>query len=121
VAWGEPSDTVFAAFTIVWGVLETPALTLPAGTFHTVGVAQGAPPAALSASGAGSARFTLDGRRIPAGLATSSAATRTPSDWFAEGVGIVQWGYGDDYQLVAWAAATPVRPVTWGELKTRYR
>lgn len=120
VAYNLADMSVYAEFDYALSVDEDVQLTVPAGTYHAFGI--GAPPPA--AGGAATVglpsgrRLSLDGRSaVAAPTATNSNAT----DWYAQGVGSVQYRAHSLNQLVNFSIPTPTAAVSWGKLKRLYR
>jgi hypothetical protein len=116
VAYDMSNLSVYAEFDITFVALEVVSLSVPAGTFPSVGVGQGPPPTAkafLDAHG-----ITLDGRRA---TAASKGAPPAATDWFSAGVGEVQYASSDFFQLVGYGNPTAALQTTWGGLKRLYR
>ncbi len=107
--------TLYSAFSIRCAVLEEVDLALPAGVFHALGTGQlDSTPRAIVAGGR---TFSLDGRSIggtPAGLGPS------PTDWYADGVGVVQYQASDFFQLVSYGQPTPTTRSSWAAIKRLY-
>jgi hypothetical protein len=105
-------QTPFQTFTISFTVIEDVLLDLPVGSIKALGLGQ-----TLAAQGMHAyAAYAPDG----------SARTSTPdvslaTDWFAAGLGEVQYNTDDFYQLVDFEIPTPVVGATWGRLKRLYR
>jgi hypothetical protein len=115
VAYDMTDPSNHLEFDITFRALEVVSLSVPAGTFSSVGVGQDLPPVAkafLAARG-----LALDGRRASA---ASKGATPTPTDWFSAGVGEVQYTSSDLFQLVGYGNPTPALQTTWGGLKRLY-
>ena len=62
---------------------------------------------------------TLDGRSLPAAGSTVSGTMTT--DWYAEGVGLVQYSTTDLFQLVGFGQPTATLASNWGAIKRLYR
>lgn len=99
-----------------YDVTEEVTLALPAGSFHAFGVGRVIPLPGPAMAKGGS--FTLDGRRVPA--AASSIYIIDTTDWYSEGVGVVQYKTSDLYQLVGYGQPTPTATSSWGRLKRLY-
>lgn len=102
-----PDFTLAIAFT----TYEDVTLTEPAGTFHAFGIGQEYTPS-FTKSVAGR-QLNLDGtQRITTGQAT---------DWYAAGVGEVQYNAGALFQLTGLNLPTPASALSWGYVKAAYR
>jgi|SRR5262245_1741219 len=111
------TDALVGTASARFDVLEDVTLVVPAGSFHAYGVGQVAVPGTPDfASGKA---FTLDGRALPA--ATPSIGPSVPSDWFSEGVGVVQYRSSQLFQLVSFTVPTPVAHSSWARVKRLYR
>lgn len=110
------TDAILSTLSLQYDVTESTVLSLPAGTFSTFGVGQLVPLPGPSADGV---RVTLDGRVVR--TTSKSIYAAVTSDWFAEGVGIVQYDIGELFQLVSFGGPTPTVPSSWGALKRMYR
>lgn len=107
--------SLYSAFSIRCLVLEELDLVLPAGVFHALGTGQDM--SAPRAIAAGGHTFSLDGRSIgdlPAGLAPS------PTDWYTDGVGVVQYQGSDLFQLLSFGLPTPAAHSSWTAIKRLY-
>lgn len=115
------SNDVIATLAVNWEVAEVGNVTVPAGEYLAYGIGFQALPA-LSASGAAHAvrtsvagwdvaqqHYTLTGERLEPGVLA-------PVDWWAEGVGRVQYQADALYQLVG-TGVTGTRRTTWGSVK----
>ena len=111
------TDVLLYTAQIRYDVFEDVVLTLPAGTFHAYGAGQYIP---LPAPAANGTHLTLDGR-----LVTDSGkniAITTPTDWYSEGVGLVQYRTSQLYQLTSFSGPpTATAQSSWGKLKRLYR
>jgi len=106
-----PAMTTEGTFTVSFSAYEDVMLTVPAGTYHAFGIGQYLPPG--SAKTFAGAPLNLDGTlRVTAGQAT---------DWYTAGVGEVQYGPGDLFQLVGLNLPTPATALSWGRVKAVYR
>lgn len=94
-------------------ITEDVVLSLPAGSFHALGSGQLAAPA-LSARRVS----TLDGRALPAAQPNGSGTLST--DWYSEGVGVVQYNTSDLFQLVGFGQPTATLASNWGAIKRLY-
>jgi hypothetical protein len=91
-------------------------LNLPAGTFTAFGVATvPVPGPAFAARPA----LTLDGRKLTGSSPSIDAVD--PTDWYSEGVGVVQYSSDDLYRLVGYGLPTATVSTTWGAIKQRFR
>jgi len=111
------TDAVYATFNIRIDALEDVVLALPAGSFQAFGVAEvvSAPGPALGPVRA----LSLDGRRL--GPVTAGATASEATDWYSEGVGVVQYRGYSLLQLVSFNPPTPVAHSTWARVKRLYR
>ena len=110
--------SVYDTIDIAHSALELPTLSVPAGTFDCVGVGQvlvGPSPARVRLAGR---VFTMDGRQV---VARQDALSTNATDWFARGVGVVQYATADTYQLVGYGMPTAALRGSWGALKVLYR
>jgi hypothetical protein len=98
-------------------VLEAGDLATPAGTFFAYGV--GAPQYVATPL----ARCSVTGEAISASVrgASGMPAEAAPTDWYCEGVGVVQYSSDALYQLTGYGSPTAVAASTWGRLKNLYR
>ena len=104
-----PDMTVLGTIQIGQRVYEAGPITVPAGTFEAFGVGQLIPrtdPMETLAS------TRLDGTRPTAGT--------NASEWYAVGVGEIQYGFGA-FQLTAYEVPTEALASTWGRVKRAYR
>jgi len=106
--WDTPGQT----FTISFQVIEDVMLDLPIGTMKALGLGQVAQAQGMRADGA----YAMDGTRK-----TSGPLDPVATDWFAAGLGEVQYRSDDLYQLQDFEIPTPVAATTWGRLKRLYR
>ena len=106
-----PDTIPGGSFIVVYHVYEETDLTVPAGTFHVFGIGS-------------SIRSPL-----PGGFPQATALTGehralqdgSPTDWWANHVGEVQYLGDQMFQLVTFEPPTPVRLITWGVIKALYR
>jgi hypothetical protein len=114
-----PDLAVVDSVDIHWQEMEDVSLTVPAGTYHSFGVGQVVAPVAPRAAlvRADGQTFSLDGRR----LATNGAINSNATDWYAQGVGVVQLQSSALYQLRWFGNPLPVARTTWGSIKQLYR
>jgi hypothetical protein len=103
-SWGGPIEVTFAVF-------EDTTLVVPAGKFRAFGTGQ-SPMLAMAAT-TPNPSLSVDG--------AFRASSGAPSDWFAAGVGVVQFDSDDRYQLAEHELPTPVVATSWGRLKRLYR
>ena len=115
-AYNVADGSVFATFTLTFTVLEEVDLILPAGRFHALGTGQ--VQVAFRPFQSGGRTFALDGCAL---ASTPPAVSSTPSDWYADGFGVVQYQTNDLYQLVSIAQPTPVAHSTWSAIKRLYQ
>jgi hypothetical protein len=106
-----PAMNPGGTFDFTFTVFEDTTLSVPAGRFRALGIGQSPMLAMLNV--APHASLSLDG--------TLQTASGSPSDWYAAGVGVVQYDTDDRYQLVESALPTPVAVTSWGKLKRLYR
>ena len=109
------TNEVLAAYSEEYDIMEDVVLNLPAGSFQALGM--GLSPNSGPAVAARRA-LTLDGRVL---TAVPSAVPGRVSDWFSEGVGVVQYDAGELFQLVGFCQPTPTLVSNWGALKRLYR
>jgi hypothetical protein len=110
------TDQLLFSGTVRYDVLEDVMLTVPAGTFHAFGVGRYVP---LPGPAANGTQLTLDGRvATPGG---KSIYILEPTDWFSEGVGLVQYDVGQLYQLVSFGGPTAASRSSWAKIKRFYR
>ena len=110
--------SLFDTFDIAYSALELPMLSVPAGAFDCVGVGQvlvGPSPARVRLAGR---TVALDGRQL---VGAQDALSTNATDWFAWGVGVVQYVTSDTYQLVGYGMPTAALRGSWGALKALYR
>jgi hypothetical protein len=93
-------------------VIEDVRLDLPIGSIQALGIGQAAPLNGVRPYGS----FTVDGR-----AESSGSFDPVPGDWYAAGLGDVQYSTDDLYQLQDFAIPTPVAASSWGRLKRLYR
>lgn len=119
IAYSVPDNVVFAEFDLYWAVAEAVTLSPPAGTFECFGVGQVAPPVLAFAPEGQS--WGLDGRvRAPA-TGTLGTGPASATEWYADGVGLVQYDTGVPYTLQSYDLVTPAVTSTWGRIKQLYR
>jgi hypothetical protein len=111
------TDGIVDSFDIRIDVLADSILAVPAGSFHAFGAGQISPLPGPTAAVV--ARRALDGRAL--GSFPPSVSDILPTDWYSEGVGVVQYQAADVMQLVAYGRPTPVATSSWGALKRLYR
>jgi len=111
------TDDVLFSSPLEFDITEEVTLVEPAGTFHAFGVGQ-LIPLPGPALQPGVAR-SLDGRKLSTGGARIYDVYTT--DWYTEGVGVVQYDTADLYQLVGYGLATPTATSSWASLKRLYR
>ena len=111
------TDAVVSTWDIHFDIVEDVVLALPAGPFHAFGVVEMSTP--VGPGLASSRAFALDGRTLAS--MPPSLAQPQPSDWFSEGVGVVQFRFSDLFQLVRVEGPTPVARSSWSEVKRIYR
>jgi hypothetical protein len=124
MAYNLPDMSVYSIFDFTLSVLEDVQLTVPAGTYHAFGI--GPPPPAAGSTAtfvlSSGRSLLLDGRSAlagqPAGVTTATALN---ADWYAQGVGVVQYLGNTLNQLVNFSIPTPTAAVSWGKLKRLYR
>jgi hypothetical protein len=114
-AYNISDGSVYATLTIEFSILEEVDLSLPAGMFHALGTGQVVSTA--RAIVAGGRTFSPDGRSLGGATASlGSAAT----DWYADGVGDVQYQTSDLFQLVSFGLPTPTVLSSWSAIKRLY-
>jgi hypothetical protein len=106
-----PGMTPDGTFTVSFSAYEDVMLTVPAGTFHAFGIGQYLPPGSAKAFASGA--LNLDG--------TLRVTTSQATDWYTAGVGEVQYGPGDLFELVGLNLPTPAGALSWGYVKAIYR
>jgi hypothetical protein len=111
-AYNLSDGTVYATFTIHFTILEEVDLALPAGMYHALGTGQVVP--APRGIVAGGRTFSLDGRLLSG---ASTGLGPSASDWFTDGVGVVQYQGSDLYQLVSAGLPTPTARSSWTAIK----
>ena len=111
-----PSLTEYATLDIVWEVVENVELVVPAGTYQAFGVGQVQPLTGLALSS--HRTLTLDGRVV---TDQAKAGVVTPTQWYTEDLGVVQYLLNDLQQLVAYGTSVPAASSTWGRVKRLYR
>lgn len=119
VAISIPDNAPYGEFDLYWAVAEEVAVQVPAGTFMCFGVGQVAPPA-LQATTRG-VTLGLDGRiTVPAG-AQQDDGPASASEWYANGIGLVQYDTGSRFVLQSTNVTTPATTSSWGRIKRLYR
>ena len=120
VAYNLADMSVYNEFDYPLSVDEEVDLTLPAGTYHAFGI--GAPPPAAGRAATvvlpSGHRLSLDGRSA---LSAPGAASTNATDWYAQGVGDVQYLAYSLNQPVNFSIPTPIAVASWGKLKRLYR
>ena len=116
-----PDNAPYAEFDITMRVQQQVTLNVLAGSFPSFGVGQ-VPPVGPSFTVAPGVTLGLDGRVVRDGGAES---LDTPPDsaleWYADGVGLVQYNTGMLFQLATANLPTPAAHVSWGRLKQLYK
>jgi hypothetical protein len=119
VAYTLPDMQVFEVLDFALSVQEDVQLTVPAGTYHAFGIGQPTP-----ANGGGATLVLPSGRSLSLdGRSTvvARSAVTNATDWYAEGVGEVQYRGNTLNQLVNFSIPTPTTAVSWGKVKRLYR
>jgi hypothetical protein len=88
-AYQLPAMELLGTYELTLEVFEDTTLVVPAGTFRAFGIGQ--PPTPAIAAFASHGSLSLDGALWGSG--------GSPSDWYAAGVGVVQYDADDRYQL----------------------
>jgi hypothetical protein len=124
IAYNLADMSVYLVLDYALSVLEDVQLTVPAGTYHAFGI--GPPPPATGSAATvalpSGRSLSLDGRSAvaaPAAGTTSTAALH--EDWYAQGVGDIQYRANSLNQLVNFSIPTPTAGVSWGKVKRLYR
>jgi len=102
-----PDGTLAISFT----AYEDVTLTVPAGTYQAFGIGLVFTPGFTKTAAGG--RLNIDG--------TLRVTADQPTDWYAAGVGEVQYGTGDLFQLAGLNLPTPATALSWGHVKAAYR
>jgi hypothetical protein len=94
-------------------------ITVPAGDFYSYGVGYDTPFGSLLTSRQGT--FDVLGRRVAGSQSTTDNAT----EWYSDGVGVVQSCYYTDrqyaFRLLSYGLPTvPTQATTWGRVKALY-
>ena len=119
-AWSIPDNAPYAEFDLNMAVKTEVTLNMLAGTFTCFGVGQVAPPG-LSFAAAPGVTLGLDGRVIGDAAHSLGTGPASASDWYADGVGLVQYYTDVLFQLSAANLPTPTAQSSWGRLKQLYR
>jgi hypothetical protein len=119
-AWSVPDNAPYAEFDVYMSVQQNVSLSMLAGTFTCFGVGQVAPPAP-SFSAAPGVTLGLDGRVIGDGASRLGTGPDSPGEWYADGVGLVQYYTDVLFQLSTANLPTPTAQSSWGRLKQLYR
>ncbi len=93
-------------------------LEVPAGTFYSFGIAWGRDLTVFHPRSGET--YDIFGRRVRPG---SEAIQRQATEWYSEGVGMVQYLYpspDDMLKLTSWQP-TPVATESWGTIKSHFR
>jgi len=111
------TGAVHAQFPMRYDVFLQAQVVVPAGTFDTFAVGQ---VINLPAPGAATpGPLALDGRRTSA--TTRGITAGQPSDWYAEGFGVVQFQATQFFQLVSTNAPSAATRTSWARVKRLYR
>lgn len=105
-----PDMSLNGSYDFSFQVMEDGVLSLPAGTFDAMGIGQTAAPPL--------GRTGIAGQLAPDGARRSTALTA--QEWYAQGVGEVQYATDDLYQLAVADLPTPVVATSWGRIKRLY-
>ena len=119
-AWSVPDNAPYAEFDLNMAVQSQVTLNVLAGSFTCFGVGQVAPPL-LNFAAAPGVTLGLDGRVIGDGGQMLGNAPDSATDWYADGVGLVQYNVGMLFQLSGANLPTPTAHTSWGRLKQLYR
>jgi len=119
-AWSVPDNAPYAEFDLNMAVQSEVTLNLLAGNFSCFGVGQVAPPL-LNFAAAPGVTLGLDGRVIGEGGQMFGNAPDSATEWFADGVGVVQYYSSTLFQLSTANLPTPTAQTSWGRLKQLYR
>lgn len=119
IAIAIPDNVIFAEFDLYWAVAEEVTLSPPAGTFHCFGVGQVAPPAVAFAP-EGQA-WGIDGRVARRATGVLGTGPASATEWYSDGVGLVQFDTGVPYVLQSYDVPTPAVTSSWGRIKGLYR
>jgi hypothetical protein len=105
-------DTAFVeTIEMTFSVYEDPELTVPAGEYPTFGIG-GAEPGFATPLGK---RFTLAGKSL-------TGLSRNVTEWYSQGVGVVQMDYSQLLQLETYTDhPVVVEGSSWGAVKALYR
>lgn len=118
VAIAIPDDAFYAEFDIDWSVQEQVTLQVPAGGFPCFGVGPVPPSPALAAPDG--LALGLDGRVLAAAPSALAPGPSSATEWYADGVGLVQYDTGERYVLQSANLPTPAARSSWGRLKRLY-
>jgi hypothetical protein len=110
------TDAALYVYYLQYDVSEHVQLALPAGSFDAFGVGQ-AIMLPISQFGGGRT-LALDGRTLAP--SDKSIFLVNTTDWYAEGVGDVQYISDDRYQLVSFGLPTPTARTSWTAIKHLY-
>lgn len=119
IAYSIPDDAFYAEFDLYWRVDSQLSIGVPAGIFPCFGSGQVAPPAA-SAVVQGHA-LSVDGRLLGTASTSLEEGPSSATDWYSDGVGLVQYDTGVLYVLESFEVTVPTMTTTWGRIKQLYR
>lgn len=119
VAIAIPDNAFYAEFDLFWKVQEQVTVEVPAGSFTCFGVGQVAPPF-LRATPQGT-MLGIDGRVIAPASGAQDNGPTSATEWYAAGVGLVQYDTGDRIILQSTNVSTPAVTSSWGRIKALYR
>jgi hypothetical protein len=111
-AYGLPDTLLVGTSHLSLVVTEEGDLTVPAGVFHSFGIAtdEGEGPGPVPGD------YTILGRR------RAADGVRDASQWWwSDGVGQVQYGASGLFQLSSYFMTTPAQPLSWTRIKAVYR
>lgn len=110
------TDALLFQTSMRFDVTEQVTLAVPAGSFPTFGVGR-----LVNLPGPGTApqlALTMDGRALPPPAPGIFYIQST--DWFSEGVGVVQYQSFELLQLVGFGSPVPVAHSSWARVKRLY-
>jgi len=119
IAFSVPDNVFYAEFDLYWAVAEELSLSPPAGTFQCFGVGQVAPPA-ITFAPEGQA-WGIDGRVLRSAPGVLGTGPASATEWYADGVGLVQYNTGVPYLLQSYDLTVPAVTSSWGRIKGLYR
>ena len=115
-----PDNAPYAEFDVYMAVQSQVTLNVLAGTFTCFGVGQVAPPA-LSFAAAPGVMLGLDGRVIDDFGQMLDNSPESATEWYADGVGLVQYNSSTLFQLSTANLPTPATRSSWGHIKQLYK